>query len=116
MGIEENFKGKGKIHQFSSTNQPPKGSTGPKKGKRLTTILKEMLQKDAGTINPALKGLKTNEALMLEILNIALREDSETKNKLAAIKDIFDRVDGKAKQEVEQTINTIKPLDFKIIK
>lgn len=99
--------------KFGEGQDPTKG--GAPKGKRITTILKELLGKEASTIG--IKGLPEgmdgNKALAIELLTIAFNKDH--KDKLSAIKEILDRNDGKVTQpldlEVKKKIIEIQDID-----
>ena len=90
---------------------------GAPKGKRVSTILKNLLDGNLDDIidNPMLKGKEGNEALAVQLLSLAFHKDSGSNEKLSAIKEILDRIEGKPKQEIEQTNIDIQPLQFKII-
>ena len=87
---------------------------GAPKGERLVTKLKKLLKSDAANIDKALEGLSVDDALMIQLVKIGLSGD-DNKEKLSAIKEILDRIEGKATQIVEQTNTEIKPLEFKVI-
>ncbi len=72
----------------------PKGRP---KGKSLTKILKELLQKETTIEIEGEKRTITNaELLSLKLMKKAIKGDD-----LAAIKEVFDRIEGKAKQSLE---------------
>lgn len=85
-------------------NDPTKG--GAPKGKRITTILKELLGKDSTEIgiDNLPEGMDGNKALALELLTIAFSKKSKDNDKLSAIKEILDRMEGKPTQSVEQVV------------
>lgn len=90
-------------------NDPTKG--GAPKGKRISTILKEILSKEASEIGieNLPPGMDGNKAIAIELLSVAF--DKKHKDKLSAIKEILDRVDGKVSQPVENTIKGDVPID-----
>ena len=73
---------------------------GRKKGKAVTTIIKELLSKNASQFskNKDYAKLKGNEALAVELIAIAFNKDNSANEKLSAIKEILDRTEGKAVQ------------------
>jgi hypothetical protein len=92
----ENLKGKGvKFGEGQSTN---KG--GSPKGKRIATILKELLGKNAKEFskNKAFVDLDGNTALAMELVLMAFSKDDSPRDKLNAIKEILDRIEGKSVQ------------------
>lgn len=95
--------------QFGKGQDPTKG--GAPEGKRISTILKEILSKEASEIGienlPT--GMDGNKAIAIELLSVAF--DKKHKDKLSAIKEILDRVDGKVSQPVENTIKGDVPID-----
>ncbi len=109
----KNLKKKGV--KFGEGQDPTKG--GAPKGKRVSTILKNLLNGSLDEIidNPNLKGKEGNEALAMQLLTLAFHKDSSSNEKLSAIKEILDRIEGKPKQEIEQTNIDVQPLQFKII-
>lgn len=71
----------------------PKGSD---RGKRLNTILKELLDVNSGEIDPITqKKLTRNQAMALKIISKASKGD------VKAAREIWDRLEGKAKQPIE---------------
>lgn len=96
----------GKDTRFGTGQDPTKG--GAPKGKRISTILKELLEKNTSEIG--LKGLPDdmdgNKAIALELLTIAFSKDS--KDKLSAIKEVLDRLEGKAVQKIDADVKKTK--------
>ena len=97
--------GKGNIKGSDNTNGFQKNpdninKKGAPEGKRITTILKHILNNDMDKVREDLKGKDGNEVAALELLKIALSPTSKDNDKLSALKEIMDRVDGKAKQEI----------------
>lgn len=90
-------------------NDPTKG--GAPKGKRISTILKEILSKETSEIGieNLPEGIDGNKAIAIELISIAF--DKKHKDKLSAIKEILDRVDGKVSQPVENTIKGDIPIE-----
>jgi hypothetical protein len=72
----------------------PKGNTNAAKSKRLSSVLQARLDER-----------KDEEALMNKLLDMALEGD------LPSIKEVFDRVDGKAKQSIDLEATITKRLD-----
>ena len=97
--------------KFGEGQDPTKG--GAPKGKRVTTILKEILGKDSTEIgiDNLPEGMDGNKALALELLTIAFSKKSRDNDKLSAIKEILDRLEGKPTQSVEQTIKGSVPIE-----
>jgi len=100
MGKEENFKGRGKATQFG--NGQPTNRGGAPEGKRISTILKELLEGSAVRFsdNEDYKKLDTNTALEVELIVMAFHKNNSPKDKLNAIKEILDRTEGKTKQSI----------------
>ena len=75
--------------KFGEGQDPTKG--GAPKGKRVTTILKEILGKDSTEIgiDNLPEGMDGNKALALELLTIAFSKKSRDNDKLSAIKEIL---------------------------
>lgn len=89
------YKDPPKEHQFSSTNQPKKN--GRKKGSRnLTTILREIMEADKGTLD----GVEVDGKvlLMARLYQKALNSKGDN---IKAIREILDRIEGKAIQRSE---------------
>ena len=110
----DNLKGVREATQFPH-NDPTNG--GHPKGKRITTILKEILSQDISSLNikglDIPEGIDGNKAIALELMAIAF--DKKHKDKLSAIKEILDRMDGKVTQpldlEVKKKIIEIQDID-----
>ena len=120
MGREENFKGRGKATQFSSTNQPKKNGRKPK----IYTILKDKgyskddiisCFKELGfyTKSEALK--LTNDSKKPIIMQIIAKCFLKAYNDgdWNKVKDIVDQTIGKAIQKHDHT--GLENLNFKII-
>ena len=99
--------------KFGEGQDSKKG--GAPKGKRVSTIIKELLQTDIKNFNSSLEGMDANKAIAIELRTMAFHKDNSAKDKLSAIKEILDRIEGRSKQDVTVTTNEIKPLKFKII-
>ena len=114
MGKEENFKGNTKATQFGNGQPTNKGGT--KKGKRISTILKELLQGDAKRFskNEDYNKLNTNTAIAIELIAMVFHKDSHPKDRLNAIREILDRVEGKPKQNLfDFDASEIKPITYR---
>ena len=85
-----------KATQFTSTNQPAK--RGRNKGSRnVSTVLKELLSEQDKTIG----GVGDFGAPLARMLiKIAFGKDSTDNDKLKAIREILDRIEGKAEQNI----------------
>lgn len=79
---------------------------GAPKGKRMSTILREMLESGV-KINGQ---KKDKEALAKELFTIAFSEKTPARAKLKAIEQILDRIEGKP----TQTIKTEAPTTWKV--
>lgn len=101
--MNDNLLEAGKGTQFP-INDPKQG--GAPKGKRVSTILKELLSKEASKIgiDNLPDGIDGNKAIALELLSIAF--DKKAKDKLSAIKEVLDRIEGKSIQKVETKIES----------
>lgn len=110
MPTGEHLKGKGGV-KFGEGQDPTKG--GAPKGKRITTILKEILNQDISKIGlkdvDLPNGVDGNKAIAIELLTIAFSKDH--KDKLSAIKEILDRNEGKVTQPIENTIKGSTKID-----
>ncbi|RIV50899.1 hypothetical protein D2V93_08490 [Flagellimonas taeanensis] len=99
MAGREDIHLDGKRTQFGKGQDPTKG--GAPKGKRTTTILKDILNKKASDIG--IEGLPDdidgNMAIAMELLRIAFGKDSN--NKLAAIKEIINRIEGRPLKSIQ---------------
>ena len=96
--------------KFGQGQDPTKG--GHPKGKRISTIIKELLEKSITTYKPDAedKKLSANEGLAVELITMAFGKD---KDKLNAIKEILDRIEGKAIQtNVIESKEQIKGITF----
>ncbi len=92
-----------KATQFSKTNQP-EGRGRPKGSRNVATVLKELL----ATQDKQLGGDGDfGSPLAKMLLKIAFDKESSNNDKLKAIKEILDRVEGKAEQVI--SINTKPP-------
>ncbi len=91
-------------------------SKGAPKGKRVSTIIKEILERgDLSLIREDLKDFDDGKtALAVELLIIAFSNSDEikTSDKLTAIKEVLDRTDGKATQTVETNVTVKAPPIF----
>jgi hypothetical protein len=76
---------------------------GAPKGKRVSTIMKEMLSMKITEFFPSyateIKGLTINQALSLELMKIAFGEEKKDGDRMTAVKEILDRIEGKAIQK-----------------
>jgi hypothetical protein len=81
--------------QSGNPSGRPKGTKNP------STILKEMLEEELEVVIDGVKVKKTFKDLIVRKL-IKKANDGD----LRAIQEIFDRVEGKAKQEIQHDINT----------
>ncbi len=111
--MANNPKHKDNLVKFGQGQPTNKG--GAPKGKRVTTIIKELLETDIKNFNPKLEGMDTNKALAIELITMAFHRDNSAKDKLSAIKEILDRIEGKAVQDVNLNSNEVNPLTFKVI-
>ena len=95
MANEDNLK---KGIKFGQGQDPTKG--GNVKGKRVSTILKELLGKSAKEFskNKHFENLDGNTALAMEMVLMAFSKDDSSRDKLSAIKEILDRIEGKSIQ------------------
>ena len=85
-----------KATQFSSTNQPAKNGR-PKGRRNVATVLKELLStQDAGMGGDGDFGSPIAKML----IKIAFSNDSNNNEKLKAIKEILDRIEGLPDQNV----------------
>ena len=100
-----------KATQFSKTNQPTPESKSKPKSINPTEILKKYLPIEKDMINPFTgleDKLNISELIIFKLISLATQGD------LPAIKEIIDRLEGKAlaksevKQEIEQTTYTVK--------
>lgn len=101
--LDSNLKTEKKVgycnppNRFSSTNQP-KHHPGRPKGISLTTLLKKCLEKNIKYIDPEtqqmIKGKVKDAIVWRLILNATQGEDK-------AIKEVFERIDGKVVQELK---------------
>lgn len=99
IGDDKNI---GKETRFPN-NDPTKG--GAPKGKRLSTIIKELLDTDISNFSETLQGMDANKALAIELITMAFHKENTVKDKLSAIKEILDRIDGKPNQSTDITSN-----------
>ena len=85
-----------KQHQFSSTNQPAK--RGRNKGSRnVSTVLKDLLSEQ----DKQLGGIgEFGSPVAQMLLKIAFGTDSTDSDKLKAIREILDRIEGKVEQNI----------------
>ena len=100
----ENFGDKGNTAGFKD-NPENINRKGAPEGKRITTILKHILDNDMAKVREDLKGKNGNEVTAIELLKIALSRDAKDSDKLSALKEIMDRVDGKPTQPVDISDN-----------
>ena len=98
--LEGNKSAKGKGFDSNPENI---NKSGAPKGKRVSTILKELLEKDLSALGvvDAPEGMDGNKALALQLLTIAFHKDSNQRDKISAITQILDRIEGKATQQIE---------------
>jgi len=73
---------------------------GAPKGKRVSTIIKDLLGGNAKAFskNKDYKELDGNTAMAVELITMAFDKDNTSKDKLSAIKEIMDRIEGKSIQ------------------
>jgi len=96
-----------------TTEYQPKNNGAPK-GKRISTIIKELLNGNADKFSKdkALKGLDGNSAIAVELITMAFSKDDSSRDKLSAIKEILDRIEGKSVQhnvvETKEVLTEIK--------
>jgi len=95
MDKNDNLKKGVKFGQGQPTN---KG--GAPKGKRISTIIKELLSGSAKNFskNKHFQKLDGNTALATELVLMAFSKDDNSRDKLNAIKEILDRIEGKSVQ------------------
>lgn len=96
--------------KFGFGQDPTKG--GHPKGKRVSTIIKELLNSDISVFNKKLKGMDANRALAIELITMAFHKENSPKEKLSAIKEILDRIEGKPKQDIAFSNVEIKPTKY----
>ena len=88
--------------QFSSTNQPPKSLVGRKKGsKSLTTILRDYMDMELDVKDPITKEYvkkRVGDIINLKIIAKALKGEDKS------LQLVFDRLEGKPHQSIDQTI------------
>ena len=89
--------------QFSKTNQP-EGRGRPKGSRNVATVLKELLSAQDKQIGG---DGDFGSPLAKMLLKIAFDKDSSNNDKLKAIREILDRVEGNAEQVI--SINTKPP-------
>jgi len=109
-----NLKEIGKNTQFPNN---PINKKGAPKGKRVSTILKELLDVDISTFDKTKKGMNVNQALAVELLAMAFHSDNTPSEKINAIKTILERIEGKPQQSIEigqaeQKVINIKPIHW----
>ena len=111
MAQIDNFGDKLRTNSFKHRPKDAARTGGAKKGKRTTTIIKELLKMDVSkfSTNKDLKGLDVQSALAVQLFALAFKDTESSKDKLNAIKEILDRTEGKATQHVET-----KTIDNKI--
>jgi len=115
--MSTNFGDKRNTNGFDKRPSDAKSTGGAPKGKRVSTVLKELLETDISLFSDKLQGMDTRQALATELFAIVFHKDAEVKDKMSAIKEILDRTEGKAMQEVKTEVTTkIEPLQFKVIK
>ena len=95
MGFEI---GHNKGVEFGKGQDPTKG--GAPKGKRVSTIIKDLLTGNAKAFskNKDYLELDGNTAMAVELITMAFDKDNTSKDKLSAIKEIMDRIEGKSIQ------------------
>lgn len=90
----------------------PPGTSGNPSGRKkgslnLTTILRRMLEEEVEVTDGGKKVKKPlSDVLVQKLIKKAVKDDN-----LKAISEIFDRVDGKAKQTIEATVSNIAEPD-----
>tara|TARA_Y100001973_G_C5207250_1_gene342511 strand:- start:7410 stop:7781 length:372 start_codon:yes stop_codon:yes gene_type:complete len=90
-----------KATQFSSTNQPEKRGR-PKGVRNVATVLKELLS----THDQTLGGVGDfGSPIAKMLIKIAFSNDSNNNDKLKAIKEILDRIEGLPDQNVNVSAN-----------
>ena len=98
----ENLGDKANTNGFDKRPQA-RNNNGAPTGKRASTIIKELLEGDAVsfTDNKDYKELDGNTALAVELITMAFSKDNKPNEKLNAIKEILDRIEGKPQQNVD---------------
>ena len=111
--MTNNLKNSGLATQFGQPNGNDNTKGGTKKGKTTTTIIKELLKSKVNLFsnNEDYKGLDVNTALAVELISMAFHKSNKPAEKLNAIKEILDRIEGKPKQSIGFEINEIKPIE-----
>jgi len=103
---------------FKEGHDPKRKGNGRKPGKALTTILTELLEKNCpkGIMDlefikklSVKKKLTTKEAIALRLMHSALDDGN-----LYAIKEIFDRLEGRTKQPIEHLGEGGGPVTFQV--
>tara|TARA_R100000656_G_scaffold68581_1_gene51680 strand:+ start:46 stop:426 length:381 start_codon:yes stop_codon:yes gene_type:complete len=90
-----------KATQFSSTNQPKKNGR-PKGRRNVATVLKELL----ATQDTNMGGVGDfGSPIAKMLIQIAFHKDSNNNEKLKAIKEILDRIEGLPDQNVNVSAN-----------
>lgn len=88
--------------QTENQNGRPKGS------RNLSTILREMLEEEVEvTTENGREKKKLQEVMIRKLIKAATKPGELKQTELRAIQEIFDRVEGKPKQEVDQ-VTTIE--------
>jgi hypothetical protein len=77
------------------TGNPKGPGSAAHKGKRLTTLLNELIDREIPTIDPITKEKEFKTLREVIVLNLlAAASNPQSRNKLQSAKEIFDRLDG----------------------
>ena len=105
----------GEKYQFTSDKQPI--GVGRKPGKLISTILKELMDRETNLSEEEIKEygeyaankkLTNSEVIALKLL-VGIRKGSLSNQQIKSIVEVLDRVEGKAIQKVESKTEIINP-------